>query len=478
MKIYEHMKRIYLILLATLLSMQLLAQVSIGTGTNTSTYNGPLNPFYGYSYYQTIYTADMINASGDIIGLKYTMADENEIPNSDDNLDVWIGHTQKSSYNSSSDWIDVSTLTQVMTDGSLNKVGQDIIITFSEAFTYNGTDNLVIAINAKEPGYDADSNKFYYSGESDDPKVCMYKNIDGSVIDIDSPTLTGTQSPYYANVTLFGITQGCPYPTELNASEITTNSAQLSWTENGTATTWNIKYGEAGFSDEQANVLTGITDNPYTLNGLSYGTNYEFYVQADCGSENVSPWQGPFQFTTNCLDVFTPAYVAPLTTSLPNCWSEADNGSLIGGPSEMGSSSWRTGVGFVNSDGESVYANSIALNNNTHKDWLITPTFDLSGGDFELEVLTAVTAYHFSGITTDAENMGSDDAVYLLISEDDGASWTNLTTWNSTNQPAVSGTEEVFSLSAYSGNVKFAIFATDGTVDDDEFYDFILDISR
>ena len=93
----------------------------------------------------------------------------------------------------------------------------------------------------------------------------------------------------------------CTDPSALSVANITNTSANLGWTENGTATTWNIEYGATGFTQGSGTAINGTTTNPHALSGLTPNTNYEFYVQADCGSIE-STWSGPFTFTTtSCL---------------------------------------------------------------------------------------------------------------------------------------------------------------------------------
>lgn len=87
----------------------------------------------------------------------------------------------------------------------------------------------------------------------------------------------------------------CMPPSNLTTTDITTTSAILGWTENGTATSWNIETGLAGFTPTGTPTASGVT-NPYLLSGLSAGTSYAFYVQADCGP--LSTWAGPFVFKT------------------------------------------------------------------------------------------------------------------------------------------------------------------------------------
>jgi hypothetical protein len=86
----------------------------------------------------------------------------------------------------------------------------------------------------------------------------------------------------------------CIDPNNLSATSTSLTEAELSWNENGTATQWNIEYGPEGFTQGSGTTITGVTNNPYTLSGLTAGQQYDFYVQADCGSNGTSNWVGPF----------------------------------------------------------------------------------------------------------------------------------------------------------------------------------------
>jgi subtilisin-like proprotein convertase family protein len=95
----------------------------------------------------------------------------------------------------------------------------------------------------------------------------------------------------------------CPDPTVLTVANITTTSADLGWTENGTASTWDIESGITGFAPTGTPTVTGTTTNPHNLTLLTANTTYDFYVRADCGSVNgTSAWVGPFTFFTgHCI---------------------------------------------------------------------------------------------------------------------------------------------------------------------------------
>ena len=134
----------------------------------------------------------------------------------------------------------------------------------------------------------------------------------------DAPTITSAAPP------------ACPDPSALSAGAITSNSADLSWTENGSATAWDIELVDITAGGTAMGTVTyNDVTNPYTATSLAANNDYEFYVRADCGSDNtdVSAWVGPIAFKTLCN-----AAAAPFSESFdagvtPDCWSQsADSG--------------------------------------------------------------------------------------------------------------------------------------------------------
>ena len=86
----------------------------------------------------------------------------------------------------------------------------------------------------------------------------------------------------------------CVRPNGLVVSDVSDNSVTLVWQEEGTATTWNVAYGPAGFTiDENADIVT-VTDTTATIGNLTPAQTYDFYVQSNCG-DGVSEWRGPVQ---------------------------------------------------------------------------------------------------------------------------------------------------------------------------------------
>ena len=55
-------------------------------------------------------------------------------------------------------------------------------------------------------------------------------------------------------------------------------SADLTWTINGSETQWNLQYGLSGFAPGTGTTVLATT-MPYSLSGLNAATSYDFWVQ-------------------------------------------------------------------------------------------------------------------------------------------------------------------------------------------------------
>ncbi|NRD23414.1 fibronectin type III domain-containing protein [Winogradskyella litoriviva] len=119
----------------------------------------------------------------------------------------------------------------------------------------------------------------------------------------------------------------CLPPTDLLVSAIGSDQVDLEWTENGTASLYNVEVVAEGAEPTGTATDLGVS-NPYTKTGLTPVTMYDYYVQADCGGGDVSAWSGPYTFMTGCT-----AYAAPYmenfdevsSSEVPACWSTIVN---------------------------------------------------------------------------------------------------------------------------------------------------------
>ncbi len=281
---------------------------------------------------------------------------------------------------------------------------------------------------------------------------------------------------YTAYATAFTITAttACTAPYALTATGVTSSSANLGWSTFGTETAWNIEYGVTGFTQGTGTPVTGVT-NPYTLNGLSQNTTYQFYVKADCGGGELSTWAGPFAFTTSCGAVTTYPHNETFASYLPSvCWFEGDAGDITAGPTTISAtaSSWAAD-GFLNSG--STGAIKINIDAATDNDWIISPEFSIPATPvFRLKY--SVGATQFGAATAPTTAWESDDFVQVLISTTYPTNWTVLKTFTDANTPSNLGQTDVLDLSAYAGqNVRIAFRGVEGATNGGADIDFFID---
>ena len=159
-----------------------------------------------------------------------------------------------------------------------------------------------------------------------------------------------TATPWYLSFDdfRFETTPACPAPTNLTATGITNNSANIGW--NGAATV-DIDYGTPGHPAGTGTIVTNVVTNPYSLLGLTSNTTYDVYVRQVCGPGFYSPWAGPLQFTT-AIDPLTVPYTQNFdAATFPPGWTQTaadwtvSNTAIAGGaPYEM-KNTWFSFVG-------------------------------------------------------------------------------------------------------------------------------------
>ena len=275
------MKKNYSLIFLFLFSFSFVfSQVQVGNGTDTNQ-SLPIEPYYGYTYSQVIYTSAEINSSGDISGVSYTATAETTLASSSD-WTVYMAHTTNSSFVDGDSWEPIENLTQ-MFSGTVSISDGIVTIPFDAAFSYNGTDNLVIAVEENQAGYDSSVHDFYCSSTSDTRALTFYS--DGTNPDPTDPP-SGTTKNFIANVTLNGISQSCANPT-LSLDGLTNNSATISWSATD-VTSFEYVLQSAG-TGEPTESGTITSENSVAFGDLDEGTAYEIYVRSVCG-ETYSGW--------------------------------------------------------------------------------------------------------------------------------------------------------------------------------------------
>ena len=272
------------------------AKVTVGTGTDTHS-ELPLNCYYNYSLTEQIFTPEelegSVNAGKAIASIAFYCAKTPEC-----NLDIYIVHTDKSSFSSGSDWI-VPTVDDKVFSGTVSFLAESWKdITLDTPFIYDGTSNIAIIVDNNTGSYTSTTNFLAYTATGNQ---ALYIRSDGTNYDPMSPAVSGTLLAKKNQMrVLFEDAPSCIRPTELTASELAYNdntgtySDTITWTSSADA--WNLRYK---LKDATTWTTVAVANTPsYLLTGLVLASTYEVQVQTDCGSGSTSGWTNSLLLTT------------------------------------------------------------------------------------------------------------------------------------------------------------------------------------
>ena len=169
------MKKNYFLsfILVFIFSIYSFSQVSIGNGTNVNE-ELPIEPYYGYTYSQSIYSSTLINAAGSITGVKYFATEATTLETSSEWV-VYIGTTENTEFETTDSWVDLSQLSLVYNDQT--NIAEGVVsITFDTPFEYDGTSNIVVAVEENQQGYDSSNHDFFCTPSSSSVSLTYYSD--------------------------------------------------------------------------------------------------------------------------------------------------------------------------------------------------------------------------------------------------------------------------------------------------------------
>ena len=251
----------------------------------------------------------------------------------------------------------------------------------------------------------------------------------------------------------------CIVPTHLAVSGITEQSAQLSWTEQGTATQWLVAYGVVG-GDTLEEYVSGSATPQVTLSGLNPSSNYWCKVRGLCSMGDSSEWSETVHFNTLCGTVTLPYREDFSGNWAPTCWE-----FYQGFPTDTALTpvnfGW-TSYGAYALDGNHAKLNIYGYACNY---WMVTPTVWLNETSAQLTFDMALTAW---GSSDPASGMMNDDRFMVMLSAN-GGEWTPLATWSNASGRSFSaisntGEEVTLDLTAYVGDTVRIAFYGESTV--------------
>lgn len=317
------MKKIYLLL--TMLLMLVGASPTWADDATLTVYDGTASnyqvPVFGYrcdSYTKTeiIMPAATLSdmADGTIKGLKFYLKTKESSSYGNANFVVFLKEVAATTVSGS---FNGYTSEDVVYEGALDATQDVMDITFTKTYSYGGG-NLLIGIYNTAKGSAGVWQAAYYYGES--------ATSGSSAFGYSSKSLSDASSVYAASflpkTTFTYAASTCKRPKNLSASEITDESATITW-DAGEADTWNLRYKAA--DDADYTEVNGLTSATYSLEGLDAATTYTVEVQTVCSLENQSTWSA-VEFTTPLCN---PSVQKTISYELHDQYTDGWNGASI-----------------------------------------------------------------------------------------------------------------------------------------------------
>ncbi|MCR4811249.1 MAG: fibronectin type III domain-containing protein [Bacteroidales bacterium] len=309
------MKRFMFLVVAVLLGFaaanaQGTATVVVADGSATNSYV----PIYGtyvddFLRCQTIYPESMLAeiAGKEIQALTYYLSSPASASWGDAVFEIKMGTATAAAFSTPLAWVGTESFTTVYT-GSLDGTQAELAIDLTTPYTYTGG-NLCIEVNVITEG--------------------TYKGATFAGMASTGASVRGYDGDAWANIGLsaynasqdfipktgFTVPVSCAAPTfgTITPSE---TSALIAWTEPNAATRWSLKVNNGAW--------TTVTENPYTLTGLTSNTPYTLTLRSICTDGDTS-FSTTTTFRTTCGAQSMPynetfeSYTAGTSSFVP-CW--------------------------------------------------------------------------------------------------------------------------------------------------------------
>lgn len=303
-----------LLMMAFLVPMSVMGQetVTIGTGTTANNQN-PFGTYYNYSFTEQLYTAAEIGMAGTISSISFNYASNTP---KDYPLDVYMKTVTNENLSSA---IPIAN-SDLVFNGTLSVTGAGwVTINLDTPYEYDGTGNLLIAIN-KGYVYYFSGDTWYYTSSSN---MARYVQNDSSPYTPTSSLPSTQASSNRPNIKIVITPISNPKPINLTVSNLESRSATLSWTapnENVIEYQYQYKAGEGEWTVPESTTATSVA-----LTGLTSDTEYTFQVKAIYAEEESNYASTSFHTEISC-PVPTDFQVASLplgATTVTLSWEES-----------------------------------------------------------------------------------------------------------------------------------------------------------
>ena len=318
------------------------------------------------------------------------------------------------------DWTGMSTVYS----GSLSVSEGLMTIVFDNLYAYHGG-NLLIGVKQTVAGTESSC---YWYGVSTSGNTAV-GGFYGTYF-YDYSFLPKLTFAYYSDV--------CNQPDGLVFSDVTFNSASLSWNAND-GSDWQVQYKASTASDWSAPISVKETPS-CTINNLNSGTEYQVRVRTDCGGDYYSEW-ATNSFETICGVAIPYSYnfdtdAAGASAAFPKCWTrynDATYASYQCYPQVYNSS-------YYHSLPNSLWFRALSNDDNyPNTQMAILP-------EVNVDVNTLMLSFWASSSTGGTLQIG------VMNDPDDITTYTEVGTIAIANNGASNPTRYSFNLSPYQGN--------------------------
>ena len=165
-------KKVFSLMMMLLLAFMGVAKaetIEIGDGTGTS-YYGPYNSLYEYSFVEQVYTASEIGGGGTITAISFNMRESDATQTNA--IDVFMKNVSRSTFSSNNDYEPV-TASDMVFSGTVTFSPGWTTITLDTPFAYDGSSNLMIGMHEYTPGY---STRYFYYTDVENSILSYYSD--------------------------------------------------------------------------------------------------------------------------------------------------------------------------------------------------------------------------------------------------------------------------------------------------------------
>jgi hypothetical protein len=166
----------------------------------------------------------------------------------------------------------------------------------------------------------------------------------------------------------------CYDPYNLIVESIDGSTATVSWLTNPSITSWNYVFGDPGVNPDSATVMT-TTSSTLEIEDLAFASQYEIYVQSDCGTD----WEGPLTINVPFPEDYGCTHTLNMIDDYGDGWNGGSIDVLINGATAISGGTVATGteasIEFGAEDGD-----DITITNFVPGSWASEISFNVTDG--------------------------------------------------------------------------------------------------